>query len=344
MTETTLVPVRDLTATIEEILANAGLGRPHAAAVARIIAAGERDGSKSHGIHRIDMCLSAIKAGTVELTAEPKLNDDGGTIVRIDAAGGFSSLASEMGAPVLAERAREHGLAAMVINDCVHFSALWPEIEMLTERGIAALSMCPSYAAVAPHGGSEPLLGTNPIAFGWPRRNKPPFVFDFATSMVARGEIELYRRAGDPLPDGWAIDAEGTPTNRPEDALAGALLPFGVHKGSAISIMVELLAGVMIGDLTSKGVIEELGSMALAPRHGELVIAMDPARFAAGRDRDPFERAEALFEAITEQGARLPAQRRFAARARAELEGIPLTDEELARLERYRTLGVRALD
>lgn len=344
MTSSTLVPVAELTAAIEAILANTGLGRPHAAAVARVIAAGERDGSKSHGIHRIDMCLSTIKGGNVVLDAEPRVLEGSGPILRIDAAGGFSCLASEIGAPLLAERASEFGLAAMVINDCVHFSALWPEIEMLTDRGLAALSMCPSYAAVAPHGGTEPLLGTNPIAFGWPRRGKPPFVFDFATSVVARGEIELYRRAGDPLPDGWAIDANGAPTNRPEDALAGSLLPFGAHKGSAISLMIELLAGAMIGDKSSKDVIEELGSMAMAPRHGELVIAMDPARFSEGRGGDPFERAEALFEAVTGQGARLPAQRRFAARAEADTRGIPLTDEEQVRLARYRELGVAALD
>jgi len=140
--------------------------------------------------------------------------------------------------------------------------------------------MCPSYATVAPAGGTKPLLGTNPFAFGWPRPGENPYVFDFATSVAARGELELYRRADKPLPEGWAIDAEGNPTTDPEAALAGAMLPFGGHKGSAISTMIELLAGSMIGDFNSPEALEFLGTTTIAPRHGELIIAFDPARMA----------------------------------------------------------------
>jgi LDH2 family malate/lactate/ureidoglycolate dehydrogenase len=106
----------------------------------------------------------------------------------------------------------------------------------------------------------QALLGTNPFAFGWPREGQLPYVFDFATSVAARGEIELHRRAGTTLPEGWAIDAEGRPTTDPETALAGAMLSFGGHKGSAIGTMIELLAGIMIGDLTSRGALDLLGT------------------------------------------------------------------------------------
>ncbi|MGN6144316.1 MAG: Ldh family oxidoreductase, partial [Mesorhizobium sp.] len=245
--------------------------------------------------------------------------------------------------PILAERAKRLGLAALVINDCTHFSALWPEVEVLTGMGVAALAMCPSYSTVAPAGGTRPLLGTNPMAFGWPRPNQPPYVFDFATSVAARGEIELHRRAGRPLPEGWALDAEGRPTTEPEAALAGAMLPFGGHKGSAISTMIELLAGAMIGDLTSSEALDVLGSTALAPRHGELIFAFSPERFAAGRSGDPFQRAETLFEAIVGQGARLPSQRRFAARWRTMEEGIALTATEAKQLRRLEALGMDAV-
>ena len=339
---TTLIPIAELLATTEAIFLGAGLGAAQAAAVARTIVAGERDACKSHGIYRIEGCLRSIKAGTVVPRAQPVLADDGSAVIRVDAQGGFSPLAFEIGAPALAARAGELGLAALVINGCTHFSALWPEVEQLTARGLAALALCPSYAAVAPAGGREALLGTNPIAFGWPRGAGDPYVFDFATSMVARGEIELHRRAGRPLPEGWAIDAEGRPATDPGAALEGALLPFGGHKGSAISTMVELLAGVMIGDLTSREARDHLGSMSLLPHHGELVLAFDPTRFAAGRG-DPFARAEVLFAAILGQGARLPSQRRFAARARAEAEGIALTEAEVALLEKLRREGLAAV-
>lgn len=120
----------------------------------------------------------------------------------------------------------------------------------------------------------------------------------------------------------------------------GAMLPFGGHKGSATSTMIELLAGVMIGDLTSPEVLDFLGTTALAPFHGELIVAFSPKIFAAGRPGDPFARAETLFDAILGQGARLPSQRRFAARAAALTEGIRISGEEMRQLDRLLAHGL----
>lgn len=334
MTEMTRLPVARLERIVTAIFAGGGLNELQAQAVARVITAGERDACKSHGIYRIDGCLRTVAAGKVNPAANPVLRDQGGAVIRVDAQGGFSPAAFALGLPILVERARAQGLAALIINDCTHFSALWPEVEALTEYGLAALAMCPSYATVAPCGGKAPTLGTNPLAFGWPRRNHPPYVFDFATSAAARGEIELHQRNGTPLPEGWAIDSDGQPTTEPDRALQGAMLPFGVHKGSAIATMIELLAGTLIGDLTSRDALDYLGTTALLPRHGELILAFDPQHFSAGRDGDPLERAELLFSAIVGQGARLPSQRRFAARAEAQSEGIPLSPAEIAMLEK----------
>lgn len=332
--------VATLQARVEAIFRRAGLNQVQAAALSRVIVAGERDACTSHGIYRIEGVLRTVKAGKVKADALPVLDRGEGAILRVDAGGGFSNPAFELGLPVLAERARELGLAALVVNDCTHFAALWPEVEAITEQGLAALVMCPSYATVAPAGGTRPLLGTNPLAFGWPRPGRDPYVFDFATSVAARGEIELHRRAGKPLPEGWAIDAEGEPTTDPVAALGGAMLTFGGHKGSAISTMVELLAGVMIGDLTSPEALEALGTTTLAPRHGELILALSPEKFAAGRPGDPFARAEVLLQAITGQGARLPSARRYAARAKSVAEGIALTAAEVELLDRLQEQGL----
>lgn len=328
---------------VEAIFLAAGLSPQQAGPVARVIVAGERDGCKSHGIYRIAGCLRTIRQGKVNPVAVPILTVDASAIVRVDAAGGFASPAFEMGAPALADRARDMGLAALVINDCTHFSALWPEVEALTDLGLAAIAMCPSYASVAPAGGTRALMGTNPIGFGWPRVGQPPYVFDFATSVVARGEIELHRIAGKPLPEGWAVDTVGQPTTDPTAALQGAMLPFGGHKGSAISMMIELLAGVMIGDMTSPEALAFLGSTSAAPRHGELILAFCPERFAAARGGLDPARAEALFDAVLGQGARLPSQRRFAARAMAEAVGIALSADEMAMLHRMKVSGLDAV-
>ncbi|WP_182086581.1 Ldh family oxidoreductase [Aureimonas sp. ME7] len=342
MNDATTLSFEALAKRIEAILRRAGLSDLHAGAVSRVIAVGERDGAKSHGIYRIEGCLRTVATAKVSKDAVPALHDDGSAVIRVAAGGAFSPAAFELGAPVLAARAKDLGLAALVIHDCAHFSALWPEVEALTELGVAALALCPSYATVAPAGGTRPLLGTNPLAFGWPRPGLDPYVFDFATSVAARGEIELHRRAGRLLPEGWAVDADGTATTDPDAALAGAMLPFGGHKGSAISTMIELLAGAMIGDLTSAEALDALGTTTLIPRHGELILAFSPERFAAGRPGDPFARAEALFEAILGQGARLPSQRRYEARRQAATGGIALTGEEIAHLDKLLERGVDA--
>jgi LDH2 family malate/lactate/ureidoglycolate dehydrogenase len=324
----------ELNTQITAILINAGLSQLQAKVVAGVVVSGEADGCKSHGIYRLDGLLRTIKAGKVNPGAEAHVeSSENSAIVRVNAGGGFANTAFELGLPVIIERARKFGIASLVINDCTHFSALWHEVEAVANEGLACLAMCPSYATVAPTGGNKPLLGTNPFAFGWPRNQTSPYVFDFATSVAARGEIELYRRAGKQLPAGWAIDARGNPTLEPEEALLGAMLPFGGHKGSSIGTMIELLAGIMIGDLTSSEALDYLGTTALAPAHGELIVAMSPQAFAAGRTGDPFARAEALFDAIVGSGARLPSQRRFIARRKSEAEGILLTKEEINHLD-----------
>ena len=339
------LPIDVLQSKIVAILLRAGMNKVQGEALGRVIAAGERDGCKSHGIYRIEGVLRTLKAGMVDGTALPVLqSDNASAIIRVDARRGFSSPAFELGLPLLADRTRDLGLAAMVVNDCTHFSALWPEVEAITAYGLAGLVMCPSYASVAPTGGTQPLLGTNPLAFGWPRPPGLPYVFDFATSVAARGEIELLRRAGKPVPAGWAIDTSGQPTDDPVAALEGAMLPFGGHKGSAIGTMIELLAGVMIGDLTSPEVLEQISSTTLAPFHGELIIAMSPEVFAAGRPGDPFARAEVLFDAITGQGARLPSARRFAERSKSMVHGVTLTQSEVAQIERMIDQGLDAVE
>jgi len=344
MSNTAVLTIDALRQRVEEIFRKAGLNQTQADAITRVIVAAERDACKSHGVYRIEGALRTIKAGKVAADAVPVLQpQDASAIVKVDARGGFANPAFELGLPALVERTQACGIAALVINNAVHFSALWAEVEALAEKGLAGLAMCPSYATVAPTGGNAPLLGTNPFAFGWPREGQPPYVFDFATSVAARGEIELHRRAGKPLPEGWAIDQEGRPTTDPEAALAGAMLSFGGHKGSAIGTMIELLAGIMIGDLTSPEALELLGTTTLFPKHGELVVAFSPQVFSAGRAGNPLARAEFLFDAILGQGARLPSQRRFVARAISQKDGISLSGKEMEQLDRLLDQGLASV-
>lgn len=321
MIRLTLEQARELA---HDILRHAGFSEPHVLAVAATVLAGERDGCASHGLYRLLGCVRSLKAGKVAAAAEPEVIDQAPAIVRVDAKGGFSQLAFQAGLPALLAKTRDCGIAALAINHCVHFSALWVEIEALTEAGLVALACTPSHAWVAPAGGSQPVFGTNPIAFGWPRTGHNPFVFDFATSVIARGDIELHRRAGKPLPEGWGVDVQGRPSTDAAAVLQGAMLTFGGHKGSALAAMVELLAGPLIGDLTSAESKAYDGGGDSSPYHGELIIALDPRRFLGDAAEQHLARAEAMFASIQGQGARLPSQRRYQARARSTEQGVEI--------------------
>ncbi|AZC16928.1 Ldh family oxidoreductase [Pseudomonas sp. CMR5c] len=305
-----------------DVLTSNGFSEAHAQAIARTVTSGQADECHSHGLYRLLVCVKSMREGQVDPQALPTLSDRSAGIVAVDAHRGYSLLSFETALPVLVRKTRQIGVAAMVINNCYHFSALWPEIEALTAQGLAALALTPSHSWVAPAGGSKPVFGTNPIAFGWPRPGRDPFVFDFATSAIARGDIELHRRANSPLPEGCAIDSDGQPTTDALAALSGAMLTFGGHKGSALAAMVELLAGALINDMTSMESMAFDAGVGATPLHGELILAFDPQLFSNGKPEEGAQRAQALFDGIVQQGARLPSQRRYEARKRSKDAGV----------------------
>lgn len=315
-----------------DTLRAAGLGVAHAEAIARSITRAQADECHSHGLYRLLGYVDSVRSGKAEREALPVLTRTTPVILNVDARRGFAPLAIEAGVPALIEAAKTYGIAALAIHDCYHFSALWADIEPAVEAGLAAWCFTVGQCCVAPAGGTAPLMGTNPIAFGWPGPAEQPFIFDFATSAAARGEVELKRRAGEPLPEGWAVGPDGAPTTDPAAALKGALLPFGGHKGSALSLMVELIAGPLIGDLTSRQAKAVENGDSGPPLGGELFIAMDPAIF--GRDTLSQRLADAneIFAlAKAQPGVRLPAERRYAARARSR-EGVQIPSRLLAEI------------
>lgn len=315
------------------VLLNAGLSPAQAEPVARVITAGERDECHSHGLYRLPGCVETIETPMFAANAEPTVTDVTPAFTRADAKFGYSLLAFERAIPMLEEKAKTLGISLLAINDCFHFSALWPEIERLTERGLAVLIVNPSHSWVTPSGGTQPVLGTNPIAFGWPRPDQPPYVFDFATSASARGDIAIHKIAGKPIPEGWGLDSNGEPSTDAAAVLEGAMLTFGGHKGSALSTMIELLAGPLIGDKTSMQSMAFDNGHKAAPCHGEFIAVFDP-KLLGGDKTNNDATAEALFAGFTDQNARLPSQRRFAARERSLKNGVSVSRQLYDRVQR----------
>ena len=253
-----------------------------------------------------------MRSGKVDGHSDPKVDNHLPAIVRVDGDNGFAPLAIERGIPHLAAAARNMGVGIMAIAQTHHYSALWPETEALAEQGLAGFACVCNTPVMAPCGGDRSLFGTNPISFSWPRNGKPPVTYDMATSSMSHGDILLAARDGRDIPPGCGVDANGEPTTNPVDVLAGALLPFGGHKGSALALMVELLAAGAIGERFSfEAGLADNGDGGPA-RGGEFILAISPDLLAGENWEEHCETFFQQYEGI--RGAKLPGARRHALR------------------------------
>lgn len=329
------LPERDLVELLQSILRRAGAREHIAATIARNCVACERDGSKSHGIFRMAGYVASIRTGWVDATAEPIIEDCAPAMVRVDAANGFAQVALEAARPLLLAKAATAGIAVLAIRDSHHLSALWPDVEPFAHEGYIALSVVNSFACVVPHGGHRAVLGTNPIAYAIPRDGTGPIVVDLATSAIPNGDVQMAAVTGELLPEGVAVDGQGRPTRDPRVVLSeGALVPFGGHKGGALSILVEVLAAGLAGGSFSYEVDWMGYPGAQTPRTAQTVIVIDPRRGHPGsfdgRVSDLVGRLDVA--GMTE----MPGERRYAARADAARHGIAV---EAAALEALRKLA-----
>ncbi|MEO1317116.1 MAG: Ldh family oxidoreductase [Pseudomonadota bacterium] len=332
MSERIVQPIAEIEKLVALALTVNGASAEQAGAVARTVAAAERDGSDSHGLFRVPGYVASLRSGKVDGDAAPSLSHPAPSVVAVDAARGFAPLALELGLPALVERASETGIAALALRHCFHFAALWPEVERVAEAGLVGLAVTAATPMVAPAGGTRPFYGTNPLAFAFPRAEGPPMAFDMASAAMARGDIMLHAQEGSELPPGVGLAPDGTTTTDPEAVLAGAQLPFGGYKGAAIALMVELLAGAVIGDLFSYEAGKRGPKDGGPPEGGELVIAIDPARFGHGTGWQ--DRAEGFFTALAAiEGTRLPGARRHANRAERIASGAPVSAALLKRVQ-----------
>lgn len=299
-----------------------GCDQPNAGAIADNVTAAERDGCKSHGLFRIPGYVKSLRNGKINGRAQPVVERLGPCVVRVEGDRGPAPLAQAMGREPLIEAAHETGMAALAIRRVHHYAALWPETEALASRGLVAMAFVNSPPYVAPAGGRKPFFGTNPMSFAWPRPGGGAMVWDQASAAMARGEIQIHKRDGHALPDGAGLDADGNPTNDPASVLEGAQLPFGGYKGGAVAMMVDLMCGPLIGEVTSWEAGRDDNRDGGPATGGELILAFDPSRFGDG---DAANRGEAMFQALVGMdGVRLPGDRRLAARERTPTEGVEI--------------------
>ena len=304
------------------LLAN-GCDKANARAAADRMIQAEGDLCHSHGLFRLPWYASGVKSGRANGKAKPRVEQLAPAVIRVDGDGGFAPLGQAMAHQPLVDCARKNGIAAVAFVNMFHIAAMWPEVERLAMEGLCAFAFTASYPYVAPAGGIKPLFGTNPMGFAWPRKDAPPLVFDQASASMARGEILIAARDGHSVPETAGIGPDGQATTDPNVVLEGAQLGFGGYKGASLAMMVELLAGAMIGDFLSIESAQDDAGRGGPPKGGELIMALDPARFG---DPDGFlAHGEKLFEAIlAQEGTRLPGARRFENRQKTAATGIDI--------------------
>ncbi|MBA1337716.1 MAG: delta1-piperideine-2-carboxylate reductase, partial [Pelagibacterales bacterium] len=241
--------------------------------------------------------------------ARPDVKKISPSVIKVLGNNCLAPMVLNKGLPELIKAAKENGVAVLAITNSHHMAALWPETEAIAEAGLVGLA-CTSYKpSVAPAGATKPLFGTNPISFAWPRPGKMPVVYDMATASMAMGEVQVAKREGHKVPLGTGLTKEGKETTDPaEIADGGVLLPFGGHKGSAIAMMVELLAGALVGDNFSFETKEHDNNDGGPPKGGEFILAISPDKITgAGWNKH----ADKFFNKMSEmKGVRLPGERR----------------------------------
>ena len=290
------------------LLAN-GCDDETASILADLIKKAERDGSLSHGLFRLPAYVSGLKSGKINGKARPDVKKISPSVIKVLGNNCLAPMIHNKGLPELIKTAKENGVAVLAINNSHHMAAMWPETEAVAEEGLVAFA-CTSYKpAVAPAGAIKPLFGTNPISFAWPRPGKTPVVFDMATASMAMGEVQVAKREGHKVPLGTGLTKDGKETTDPaEIADGGVLLPFGGYKGSGIAMMVELLAGALVGDNFSFETAAKDNNDGGPPSGGEFILAISPEKISgSGWDKhaDEFFNKMKSFE-----GVRLPGERR----------------------------------
>lgn len=340
MAAATLVSISALRDLVIGVLETAGVLRDHAEVAAdRMIEADVR-GFHTHGVFRLAQYVDLIERGGFNLGADVRIERDSPSVALVDGDDALGHVSMTLATTTAAKKALDTGVAWVGVHRGNHAGALAVYVDLLVQQGLAAIVMGVAQAnRMPPWGGTEPLLASNPIAFGVPAGEEPPVVFDMATSVAAVGQIRRAAATGNPMPEGWMVDRHGRPLTDPTRMSEGLLLPVGGHKGYGLSMMLGLLAGVMNGASFGRDIVEPASDPQHVSNTGHTVVAVDPGRL---RDAPAFatdvDRHVRDFVASTPidpaSPVRVPGSRAVEQRATAETKGLSLDATLLATLDR----------
>lgn len=333
MSEAGRMTLDEVEALARAALTGAGASETQAASVARSTRLAEADGIRSHGLMYVPIYAEHVACGKVAGTAEPSVERTRPGAVRVDAAHGFAHPAIDAGWEAFTEAARECGVAAMTVRRSYNCGVLGHHAERLAEEGLLGLCFTHAPASMAPPGAARPVIGTNPFALAVPGEGGVAFAIDQSASAIAKSEIALRAREGEPIEEGWALDAKGRPTTDAAEALKGSMVPAGGVKGFNMGLCVEVLASCLAGAALSRDASPFSGTAGGPPGTGQCFLAFDPGGFAGAAFH---AQVAQLAEAIeSQEGARLPGSRKRANRERIAVEGIAVDTALLERIQAF---------
>jgi uncharacterized oxidoreductase len=293
-------------------------------------------GVDSHGIVRVAEYVAALKKGTIVPDSDPKITWENDVITILDGKRGFGQIVARRAMSLAIEKAQRKGVGVSSFRNILHVGRLGEFVAMASDAGLIGILFVNGGrpgGTVAPHGSSQGMLGTNPIAFSIPAGSSPAFLADFATSTVAEGKVRIALNKGESLPPGCLIDKKGFPTENPAHLYeGGAITTFGSYKGYALSLLVEVLGGVLSG-----------GDTPIFPNYDGMnngfAIAIEPEFF---RSRPDFNTAiDYLFASIkaapaaqASEGAMIPGEPESIQKSIRIREGILVDDNTLSGLKK----------
>jgi len=249
----------------------------HAKVVADVTVDADLKGFSSHGIGRFPQYIKGIKHGNIKTKGNIEIEEETSSTALINGNHLLGHYVTYNGMKIAIKKAEKTGVGLVGIHNSNHFGIAGYYSDIATKNDMIGIVMANTEPAVAPLGGKEPILGTNPIAIGIPS-NKYYISVDMATSASARGKLLEAARKGEKLPEGIALDADGNPTTDPKKALKGSILPFGGHKGYALSLMIEILAGPLVKAAIGREVKGTVNPYEKCTK-GDLLLVIDPSKF-----------------------------------------------------------------
>jgi len=235
-------------------------------------------GHASHGVMRLPWYARRLQSGVMRALTAPQFVVDAGAVAVIDGGDGVGQVLATAAVDAAIERATLHGIGAVAVRNSNHFGTAMYYSLRGPPQGCIVMVTTNASPAMAPWGGREKRVGNNPWSIAAPAGKYAPMVLDIANTAVARGKIYLAKQKGQAIPAGWALDENGKPTLDPAAAIAGLIAPMAGHKGYAISVMMDMLSGVLTGSAFGRDV---RGPYQAAQRSGcgHLLIALDIKAF-----------------------------------------------------------------